>query len=220
MSACAFFENGACVEPMEAHIRKGLEIIDGLYLRRSYARFLSRILNIDSKLAGELLRKAYILHDVGKCLEEFQKRRASFGFHEFYSALVAREAFRKYGDVGDTVSVAILLHHHDWIRIGAPKRPENSGLCEECLSVLEELSGERLPRKTPWKNWNEFMQEAEEVMRRNLRGVYSLLLPLVVADNYAAALNRGGKGSTLGKEIFEVLKVRGWDVACGLSNRP
>ncbi|MDI3476339.1 MAG: CRISPR-associated endonuclease Cas3-HD [Thermococcaceae archaeon] len=219
MNACAYFANGACIETMKDHIRKGLEIIDELYLRRSYDRFLSRVLGVEPKVAGEVLRKAYILHDVGKCLEEFQKRRANFGFHEFYSALVVREVFRKYGDIGNVMSVAILLHHHDWIRYKSPERSENLRLCSDCIAVLEELSGERLPRKTPWKNWNEFMQEAEEVMRRNLRSVYSLLLPLVVADNYAAHVNRGGKGSTLVKEIFEVLKVRGWDVAGGLPSR-
>ncbi|ASJ02832.1 hydrolase [Thermococcus profundus] len=217
MNACAYFENGTCVETMEAHIRRGLDIIEGLYLRRGYASFLSRVLNVDPKLAGEVLKKTHIIHDVGKCLEGFQKRREKFRFHEFYSALVAGEVFGKYGGVGDVMSVAILLHHHDWVRYRSPEKPKNLELCNDCLSVLEELSGERLPRELPWKKWNEFMQEAEEVMRRNLKGVYSLLLPLVVADNYAAALNRGGTGSTLGREIFEVLNVRGWDVARGLS---
>ncbi|WP_231833726.1 CRISPR-associated endonuclease Cas3'' [Pyrococcus horikoshii] len=204
---------------MEDHIRKGLEIIEGLYLRRGYGHFLSKILNIDVKLAEELLKKAYIFHDIGKCLEEFQQRREKFRFHEVYSALVAREVFKKYGDIGGVVSVAILLHHHNWIREKSPKRPRNLKLCNECLSIIKKLSGEKIPEEIPWRNWIEFTEEAEEIMRTNLRGVYSILLPLVVADNYAAAVNRGGKKSALGKEIFEVLKVRGWKVASSFSSR-
>lgn len=38
---------------------------------------------------------------------------------------------------------------------------------------------------------------------------------MVVVDNYVVYLNRGGKGSIFVEEIFEVLKVRGWDVVGG-----
>ncbi|WP_342667082.1 CRISPR-associated endonuclease Cas3'' [Thermococcus celericrescens] len=202
---------------MEDHIKRGLEIIEGLYLRRDYGAFLAQVLRVEQKFAEELLRKAYALHDVGKCLEEFQKRREKFGFHEFYSALIARDVFKKYGETGEIASIAILLHHHDWVRSGSPKKPNNLRLCEDCLSLIKELSGERLPPKIPWEEWIEFNSGVEKVFRKNLKGVYSLLLPLTVADNYAAATNRGGKKSLLGREIFEVLNVRGWNLARGLS---
>lgn len=71
MSMCVFFENGVCVELMEVYIRKGFEIIDGLYFCRGYVCFLFRILDVDFKFVGEFLRKVYIFYDVGKCFEEF-----------------------------------------------------------------------------------------------------------------------------------------------------
>lgn len=198
---------------MEAHIVKGLELISNLYLSRKYNKFLARVLGINREIAGDLLRKSYALHDIGKCLQGFQTRKGSFGFHEFYSHLVAGKVLKKFGDAGEIASVAILLHHHDWIKNRSPPKPESLRLNEECLSLLEEVTGERLPRDIPWKEPKVALAEAEGTLRKNLRGVYALLLPIVVADNYAAARNRGGKGSLLGREILETLSVRGWNFA-------
>ncbi len=217
MIPCAFFKDGECAETMEAHIEKGLEIIDALYIGRNYDRFLGDILDIDMATARDLLRKAYALHDVGKCLEVFQKKRASFGFHEFYSALVALKFFERLGEVGKITSAAILLHHHDWIRNKTPKKQGNLKLCEECINLIESIIKEEIPSEVPWIETSTFFMIMEDAMRKNLRGVYALLLPVVVGDNYAAALNRAGKKSALGREIFEVLKVRGWDFARGFS---
>jgi len=213
MTPCAFFVDGECIESMEAHIRKGLGLIEELYLKRNYGVLLGRAVGVEPETAGNLLRKAYILHDIGKCLEKFQERRAKFGFHGFYSYLVARQVLSKFGDAGEIASVAILLHHHDWVLTRIPPKPENPRLHEECVSLIESMIEEKIPRSIQWVEPSLAYSEAEKTFRKNVRGVYTFLLPIVVADNYAAACNRGGKGSTLGKEILETLKVRGWDLA-------
>ncbi|MDV3104584.1 CRISPR-associated endonuclease Cas3'' [Thermococcus waiotapuensis] len=210
MSPCAYFKNGECVETMEAHLKRGLELLEGLYIGRNYGKFLGRLLGVEPKAAEELLRKAYILHDVGKCLETFQTRREGFGYHEFYSYLLAKNALAEFSTAGKIAAVAILLHHHDWIRDRTAKKPQSLRLTDECIQLLEELSGTSIPREIPWGEPIEEYKIAEEILRKSLRGVYALLLPIVMADNYAAACNRGGNGSMLGEEITEVLKVRRW----------
>jgi len=77
---------------------------------------------------------------------------------------------------------------------------------------------EKLSHEIPWVEPQDAYSEAEIVFRKNTRAVYAFLLPIVVADNYAAACDRGGTGSILGKEILETLKVRGWDLAGYLSS--
>ncbi|HIH73641.1 MAG: CRISPR-associated endonuclease Cas3-HD [Thermococcaceae archaeon] len=214
MTPCAFFDGGICIETMEAHITKGLELIEGLYISRNYGKFLGKLLGIAKDEADELLKKSYVIHDVGKCLEEFQQRRAGFKFHEFYSALVAREVFKKFGDAGDVATVAVFLHHHNWIRGKSPERPKNLTLSSECVAFIEEFLGEKVPQSVPWVDpKKEFYPYVERVLGSNLRAVYALLLPIAMADNYAAHCNRKGKASSLSGELFEALDVRGWDVA-------
>jgi len=213
MTACAYFKAGKCIETMEEHIRKGLELIEGLYLGRNYGTLLGRLTGVEPEVAGELLLKAYVLHDVGKCLEVFQERREKFGHHEFYSYMVTKEALSEFGTVGEVVSVAILLHHHDWIRRDFPKKPPSLRFAGGCLQAVERLFGGPLPPEVPWEEPAKEYVHVEEVLRKNLRAVYAFLLPIVIADNYSAALNRGGRGSLLGREIVEALEVRGWDFA-------
>ena len=222
MNACAYFDKekkGKCIETMEAHVKKGLELIEDLYIKRDYGKFLGRLLGVGSKTANDILRKTYALHDVGKCLEEFQLRGFSFGYHAFYSYLIAREALREFGSAGKVASAAILLHHHDWIVKESPEKPRNLELCSECISVIEDLSGVTIPSTLPWIDPRDAYETADSVLVSNLRAVYAILLPITVADNYAAACNRGGEGSALGKEIFEMLKVRGWNIACCIPSR-
>ena len=213
MIPCAYFTGGECVETMENHIRRGLELLERLYLERNYDSFLGRLTGVEPEVAGDILRKAYALHDVGKCLEVFQKRRAKFGFHWFYSYLVARTTFGRFGKAGKIASVAILLHHHDWRLNKSPPKPENPELCKGCLHLLENITMEKLPREIPWVEPQVAYSEAESALRENLRAIYAFLLPIVVADNYTASCNRGGTGSALGREILEALRVRGWDFA-------
>jgi len=219
MIPCAYFTGGECVETMEDHIRRGLELLERLYLERNYDSFLGRLTGVEPEVAGDILRKAYVLHDIGKCLDTSQTRRGSFGYHEFYSYLVAREALQEFETAGQVASVAVLLHHHDWIRKTLVKRPSSLRLVTECLSLIEKFSGLMLPDEVPWGEPVEEYSRVETILRKNLRAVYAFLLPIVLADNYAAACNRGGAGSMLGKEILETLKVRGWDLAGYLPSR-
>ncbi|NJE06345.1 HD domain-containing protein [Thermococcus sp. M36] len=217
MIPCAYFSNGKCVETMEAHVKRGLELIEGLYIKRDYTALLGKLLDVKPEVAGDILRKAYVLHDVGKCLETFQTRRGSFGYHEFYSYLMAKEILREFGAAGQVASVAVLLHHHDWIRKTLVKKPSSLRLVEECPPLIRKLSGLTIPKEIPWSEPIEEYLSVEIILRKNLRAVYALLLPIVMADNYSAACNRGGAGSALGKEILETLEVRGWDLAGCLS---
>ncbi|WP_297520801.1 HD domain-containing protein [Thermococcus sp.] len=219
MTPCAYFKEGNCIETMEAHLKRGLELLEGLYIERGYGNFLGRLLDVEPTVAEQLLRKTHVLHDVGKCLETFQKRRESFGYHEFYSYLLAKDALGEFGTAGQIAAVAVLLHHHDWIRDRTVKKPWSLRLTEECIQLVKELSGVSVPHEIPWGEPIVEYEIAEGILRGNLRGVYAILLPIVMADNYAALCNRGGKGSMLGREITEVLKVRGWDFASCLSGR-
>ena len=217
MTPCAYFKEGNCIETMEAHLKRGLELLEGLYIERGYGNFLGRLLDVEPTVAEQLLRKTHVLHDVGKCLETFQKRRESFGYHEFYSYLLAKDALGEFGTAGQIAAVAVLLHHHDWIRDRTVKKPRSLRLTGECIRLVKELSGVSIPREIPWSEPIEEYEIAEGILRGNLRGVYAILLSIAVADNYAALCNRGGEGSMLGREITEVLKVRGWDFAGCLS---
>lgn len=203
---------------MEDHLKKGLELIEGLYIRRNYTALLGKLLDVKPEVAGDILRKAYVLHDVGKCLEMFQRRRRGFGYHEFYSYLMAKEILREFGAAGQVASVAVLLHHHDWIRKTLIDKPSDLRLIEECPPLIRKLSGLIIPKEIPWGKPIEEYTGVEIVLRKNLRAVYAILLPIVVADNYAASCNREGTGSALGREILETLKVRGWDLAGCLSS--
>ncbi|WP_297468433.1 HD domain-containing protein [Thermococcus sp.] len=217
MTPCAYFNEGKCIETMEAHLKRGLELLEGLYIERGYGNFLGRLLDVKPKAAEELLRKTHVIHDVGKCLETFQKRRESFGYHEFYSYLVAKEALGEFGTAGQIAAVAVLLHHHDWIRDRTVKKPQSLRLTKECIQLVKELSGVSIPHEITWRQPIVEYETAEKILRKKLRGVYAILLSIAVADNYAALCNRGGEGSMLGREITEVLKVRGWDFAGCLS---
>ena len=218
MTPCAYFKEGNCIETMEAHLKRGLELLEGLYIERGYGNFLGRLLDVEPTVAEQLLRKTHVLHDVGKCLETFQKRRESFGYHEFYSYLVAKDALGEFGTAGQIAAVAVLLHHHDWIRDITVKKPWSLRLTRECIQLVKELSGVSISPEIPWGKPIEEYGAAEEILRRKLGSVYAILLPIVMADNYAALCNRGGEGSMLGREIVEVLKVRGWDLAGCISS--
>ncbi|ALV63032.1 CRISPR-associated protein, AF1875 family [Thermococcus sp. 2319x1] len=218
MIPCAYFSNGKCVETMEAHVKRGLELIEKLYIKRNYTALLGKLLGVKPDVAGDILRKVYVLHDVGKCLETFQTRRGKFSYHEFYSYLVAKDVLREFGTAGQIASVAILLHHHDWVRNTLVERPPSLRLIKECPPLIKNLSGLTIPGEVPWNKPIEEYSSVEGILRKSLRAVYALLLPTVVADNYSAACNRGGAGSMLGKEILETLEVRGWDLAGCLSS--
>ena len=211
---CAYFKDGECLETMEDHLRKGLELIDELYVKRNYCTLLGRLMDVSPETAEKILRRAYILHDVGKCLEIFQKRREKFYYHEFYSYLLAKTVINS-----EIAQVAILLHHHNWVRGSMVRRPPSLKLVEGCPELIEKLSGLKIPAEIPWRDPNKEYSIVDNILQNNLRAVYAILLPIVVADNYAAACNRDGKGSMLGKEILETLKVRGWNLAGCLSGR-
>ncbi|WP_231845517.1 CRISPR-associated endonuclease Cas3'' [Pyrococcus abyssi] len=192
---------------MEDHIREGLKFIERMYISRNYGEFLSRVLNLRKEKAEGLLRKAYIIHDVGKGLEEFQSKKQHFPYHEFYSALVAKEVLKDFGKAGEIAVVAVSLHHHDWVRYEKPRKPDNLELDRECACVIEKFMGVEIPRKVPWIKPEEFSRWVVNVFSSNIRAVYALLLPISLADNYSAMRNRGGEPTTPGKEIEEVLSV-------------
>ena len=206
MMCCAFFdkETGECIETMEDHIMTGLELIEKRYIGRNYGTFLGKLLGLQRGKADELLRLAYIFHDVGKGLEEFQKRKQGFKYHEYYSALIAREILKDWGKAGIVASTAILLHHHDWIRDGIPQK-KRLKLCPECRKLFKKLTGLEVPETISATS----TEELTETFRNKLRSVYAILLPVVVADNFSASKNRLGKGTYLGKEILESSKLYG-----------
>ncbi|AFK22397.1 CRISPR-associated endonuclease Cas3'' [Pyrococcus sp. ST04] len=199
---------------MEAHIKEGLKFIEKIYIKRNYGKFLSQVLGLKKENAEDLLRKAYAIHDVGKCLEEFQKTKKGFQFHEFYSALIAKEVLRQFGKAGSIATVAIFLHHHDWIREKPPRKPENLKIHPDCAEIIKELAEIQVPMNVPWIAPNEFKDWMADIFASNIRAVYALLLPISLADNYSAIRNREGEPTMLGREIMEVISTHEEVKAC------
>ncbi|AEH24651.1 HD domain-containing protein [Pyrococcus yayanosii] len=214
MTCCAYFKDGRCIESMEAHITEGLRFIERIYIARNYGKFLSRVLGLKKVRAEELLLKAYAIHDVGKCLEEFQDAKQGFRYHEFYSALVAREVLKQFGKASEIATIAIFLHHHDWVREKPPRKPRNLKLHSDCIEVIEDLIGAEIPKSVPWTAPDEFRDWMIKVFSSNIRAVYALLLPISLADNYSALKNRGGEQTMLGKEVMKAVFTRREVEAC------
>jgi CRISPR-associated endonuclease/helicase Cas3 len=61
--------------------------------------------------AGELARPAGLLHDVGKCTEDFQRRLAGAALRVDHATWGAKLAEKQYGQLGYLIAYAIAGHH-------------------------------------------------------------------------------------------------------------
>ncbi len=205
-------------EPLEVHLHLTAHFIDRAFLRRGYHKRIG-------DRGREVLLLAAILHDIGKGHKSFQSR-GTFPGHELYSGyLVHRmveEGLIELGDWGVPLSAAIALHHHT---MKGRSVFEDFELTEECRSQVEEviqsfnLEGSlNNLEKASLKEINEWLYKIKGWIRKpgNLKRVYLILYPLIIADNMAASI-RGG--STL---LSSELQTSYWPVVLyeNLCNHP
>lgn len=212
----AFFD-GDRVETMKQHVEAGLAVIE-LYVRRKYHHRISRLAGSEPEDAERALYAAYILHDVGKCCRRFQLGRSSFRGHEFYSARFLQLAGFNVGGselLGDAVILAVALHHHTMMDRAASLG--DCELCADCLGeVLEVLSAKTGLELAPVTRVTSPQTAVYSIHRKYahrpkaknklFRLAYLLLIPLMVADNYAAR-SRGGAKSIIGEEAAKLVDV-------------
>ena len=219
-------------ETFEAHIQRGLEVIN-LFLKRKYDEkdnwILRRLkkygINTEDE-AGDVLRFTYVMHDVGKSLKRYQQEK-KFGGHEFVSAYIVSMADisingRPFSDqLRDIVAIAIFMHHHTLPRGNVKKKLVRitDYLESECIFLVEKY----LPRSIKIGTIPSEIKGISVIkkiecllsnkLRRHYRESYILLIPLMIADNYAAWINRGGKGTVLGKESQKIVEL--WRMVIG-----
>lgn len=220
MSVCMAFES----ETMEQHISEGLKIID-LFVKRHYTRRLLRFMKDDgidtvSKVEA-ILRFMYIMHDIGKGLRKFQ-RKARFGGHEIISAyIVDKMEISVDGQSLSTIArriiaLTILLHHHTLMKKNIREKLEKirDEICPRCIDIIKRFTpvNVELDRIQTKINGSDVIKHVTRHLIRNTLGkeeycrkAYILLIPLMVADNYAANKNRGGKGTVLSREINKII---------------
>ncbi|QOJ78825.1 CRISPR-associated endonuclease Cas3'' [Infirmifilum lucidum] len=215
MECAAYFKDGQPVQSMREHVLGGLGYIERNYLSRNYGAYLSRLaraagLGADEALARRALVASYVLHDAGKLLEYFQRRRKDFRGHEFFSAAIVVRCCGLEG-LERAAAIAVLLHHHTMQR-DVGYRGSNIRMREECAAelerILEEHAGIRavLPRELSVQEVKRVSEDLLSIKYDDwplVRVVYAILEPLTLADHYAARL-RGGEGTLLGGEAERV----------------
>ncbi|ADC69855.1 CRISPR-associated HD domain protein [Methanocaldococcus sp. FS406-22] len=218
MTCYAFFDReGKGLETMEEHIEKGLEVID-FYIKRNYHKKLAKCLGVDNKVGKITLETSYVLHDSAKGLEYYQDKK-TFRGHEFYSAYIAYNSIdtitgdeKKDNEIKKTIACAIALHHHTMVNRFKPiTSSPKLEMCEEGIEVIQKYSpiDVNIPSEIP----SDVIHSITELFKdsdRIFRGVYLILVPLMVADNVSAILNRGNNNENLGvlgREVIEIYNI-------------
>jgi len=218
MMCYAFFDkDGRGLETMEEHIKKGLEVID-FYIKRNYHKKVAKCLNVDNKVGKIILEVSYVLHDVAKNLKYYQDKK-TFRGHEFYSAYIAHNSINTItGDenkdkkIRKAIACAIALHHHTMVnRFNLIEDSSKLKLCDEGIEVVKKYSPIEI--NIP----NEIISNIEHSIidlftnsDEIFKGVYLILVPLMVADNISAILNRKNANENLGvlgREVIEIYNI-------------
>jgi len=218
MTCYAFFdEEGKGLETMEEHIKKGLEVID-FYIKRNYHKKVAKCLGVDNKVGKITLKTSYCLHDSAKGLEYYQDKK-TFRGHEFYSAYIAYNSIdtitgdeKKDNEIKKTIACAIALHHHTMVnRFNSLNDFQKSKMCEECIEIIQKYSP--IEVNIPAEIIGNIEHSITELFKdsdRIFKGVYLILVPLMVADNISAILNRGNSNENLGvlgREVIEIYNI-------------
>jgi CRISPR-associated endonuclease Cas3-HD len=218
MTCYAYFDReGKGLETMEEHIEKGLEVID-FYIKRNYHKKVAKYLRVDNKVGKTILKTSYVFHDIAKELEYYQKNKTFHG-HEFYSAYIVYNSIntitgdeKKDDEIKRTIACAIALHHHTMVnRLKPITSSPKLKMCEEGIEVIQKYSPieVNIPTEIP----SNVIHSITELFRdsdRIFKGVYLILVPLMVADNISAILNRGNSNENLGvlgREAIEIYNI-------------
>ena len=214
MTCYAYFgKDGEKSETMEEHIEKGLKVID-FYIKRKYHKKLAKCLNINNKVGEIILKTSYVFHDIGKGLTYYQKSK-TFRGHEFYSAYIAYNSINTItGDeekdekIKRIISCAIALHHHTMVNRHY-LNVNYSKLCKDCINIIEKYSPIDVDIPKIIKG-NIIYSVSEYFSNNNFREIYLILVPLMVADNISAILNRNTDKENLGvlgREVMEIYNI-------------
>jgi len=206
------------VETLDGHISTMLSVYDKYFGSRGWEQLSAPRANISKNIIGKVVKCTIILHDMGKL---FYQNRIKAGrgaaLHEYYSLLVTEEIskglIRYLGEEKaiDSMEWAILVHHmslRDPVKIFSNivniakywKVPLSVKMTKETSEWISRTFSHHLGFKIKLQADSVIsLRKTTKVVRRlttNLLDFYPLALRLtrvlIITDNYAAALNRGG----------------------------
>ncbi|MEM3791950.1 MAG: CRISPR-associated endonuclease Cas3'', partial [Candidatus Bathyarchaeia archaeon] len=224
------YNDGDRVETLERHITAGLRYMQEIYLKNMYHRHISKRLNVSDEDSINLLKVAYMLHDLGKAYDPFQTRiiegHGAPG-HEVLSSYVAVKHCKVLDEnLTRSVALSILLHHH-------AMRTLSEAFIQFCEVKHFTISME----KAEWLKRNVYAdvlnflpnsltsEQVVNVLMRELNRLitpklseglgqiyataYLILHPLMVCDNLSAYTAKFG-GDIVKVEDLDLGKLRNW----------
>ncbi|RLE38706.1 hypothetical protein DRJ17_03165 [Candidatus Woesearchaeota archaeon] len=218
--------SGKNVETLTEHISTMLSIYDIYFSRWNWEQISSSRINISANIIDKAVKCTVILHDIGKLFYQDRiKTGRSTTLHEYYSLLITE----KIGDqlvkhledtrkVLDSLEWALLIHHmslRDPLKISGNitniaeywKVPLTVKITTEISEWISRIFKHYLGFEVKLQVGSVLsLREINKIIRRllaNFWDLYPLTLRLIriliITDNYAAALNRGG---TPAKKVF------------------
>ncbi|MEM2622780.1 MAG: CRISPR-associated endonuclease Cas3'' [Candidatus Nezhaarchaeales archaeon] len=206
-------------ETLYEHIDIALEKYYEAFLSKGYGKFITNRLKRLSKCKDcEMLASlAILLHDSGKAHFRYQANLNRPGIpHEAYSAAIAWNALLLNEDEKGIVAAAILLHH-EYMRWPYPVGviEDFNGYIEELRAIIQKVSSKHGLELylDIFKITSLSRDDVREVVRRLNKKLRSkdgrfylcailILHPLVICDNFSAAIHRReGRSPRLLKDV-------------------
>jgi len=197
------------VETLREHVINGLKAIDAIYLESGLSETLAKRLGITREELAVTLKRAYLLHDVGKAYSPFQTRIDSGKSVPGHEVASAASVLKTLSENAESIATAILLHHHairgvkDAIKKALELGNEfklHENYWSELHDVHESLKVEKPPEKIYREDLEKLLKAIISVqydLRKALHNrsesisyimVYAILHPLITADVIAATL--------------------------------
>ncbi|MCR8487250.1 MAG: CRISPR-associated endonuclease Cas3'' [Crenarchaeota archaeon] len=194
-------------ETLYEHIDVALEEYNEVFLSKGYGKFIANRLKrlFTCENCEVLASLAILLHDSGKAHFRYQANLSRPGIpHEAYSAAIAWNTLLLNEDEREIVAAAILLHH-EYMRLPNSNRiiEDFNGHIEELRAIIQKLSLKHglelyldISKITPLPRdyVREIVKELNKKLRSKDRRFYLctmlILHPLVICDNFSAAIHR------------------------------
>ena len=205
--------DGKNVETLREHVDTMIKIYVELFKNRNFSKIVSEKFNIPLDVIEEAIKVTLVLHDIGKV---FYQDRIRVGkgaaFHEYYSILVLdslEHSIKNLEKIFSAIKMSIIMHHMS-LRDPLTITKNISGYAEYYKAPLQVFLNEELSNGISnfLENYGITINFQEKVLKlswaskmlseilNDIRNIYPLSLRftrvLIVTDNYAAALNRGG----------------------------